>query len=410
MDVGELYNPKRLFTGIFIPESMVRLPNSTLCPGSKLLFGRLSWHVSDDGECFPSRDTLADEIGVSVSSVKDYLRELEDQGFIIRVRTGPRANSYDFPWHPVLEASLKKKRRTPECPSSTAPPQGVTDTRLSNDGHPSVFPSSYIREDLREVEPSVVSHTPITEKSLKWVSQRFRNAGKKLAASEQREMMEWLGEVPNCEEDVEASLAKFFLDDYWRQKGFPPSAYRGQFEKYLDLAREESPAAEDPAQAKGPVGPKTPDTAPPSPAARQDAPVAQIDYVARWNELVPAKPCAGWSPSREPGLALALSGFAKDVEFSSRFDEICGLARDAIANNELAPRFMDFRWLLRKDKETGAWNWWRLLTTMRDMAQKSVSRAGYGHDPKKASADADSAMVKLRERFRKQREEEDEED
>lgn len=205
MQVGELYNPKRIFTGIFIPESMVRLPNSVLSPGAKLLFGRLSWHASDEGDCFPSRDKLAEEIGVSLGSVKEYLRELETQGFIVPVRSGPKANSYDFPWHPILEASLRKSRRLPESPSE----KSLMATRPPLDGYPGVFPSSYITEVLTEV-----SNTSISEKQPPGttpedvIRARRSGKGKPFGPGERKRIEEeWTPEISAM--TVEEALAHF---------------------------------------------------------------------------------------------------------------------------------------------------------------------------------------------------------
>ena len=148
MKVGDSYNPKGLFTGIFIPESMVRLPNNILSLGAKVCFGRLCWHINDREECFPDRAVLAAEIGVSVSSVRDYLKELEERGFIKRVRTGPNANDYDFSWHECLESSIKRTRKDGQ--PSVHQKNLQMDTPLREDGQPSVKKSSAY--NLKEIE------------------------------------------------------------------------------------------------------------------------------------------------------------------------------------------------------------------------------------------------------------------
>ncbi len=169
MQSGESYNPKGLFTGVFIPESMARLPHSVLSAGAKLLFGRLCWHVSDKGECFPSRVTLAEEIGVSEFSARDYLKELEDQSFIRRVRNGPHTNDYEFTWNDVLEGSLRKKDRQysvdqgakKDRHSAVDQPEKI-DTPLSEDRHSAVGAYKVVRESLREVEANPL---PLPEKT-----------------------------------------------------------------------------------------------------------------------------------------------------------------------------------------------------------------------------------------------------
>ena len=46
--------------------------------------------------CFPSRETLANDMGVSVRYISDLLKVLEEQGFIRRTRRGwNRSNTYE---------------------------------------------------------------------------------------------------------------------------------------------------------------------------------------------------------------------------------------------------------------------------------------------------------------------------
>jgi len=60
--VGQPFNPFRLFTGIFIPESLVR--SNLVSPGAKMAYGRLARYAGQDGRCFPAVETLGQEIGV----------------------------------------------------------------------------------------------------------------------------------------------------------------------------------------------------------------------------------------------------------------------------------------------------------------------------------------------------------
>lgn len=166
MKVGEQYNPWKLFTGIFIPESIVRLSHEILSPGAKLLFGRLCWHAGKNGECFPSHVTLAEEIGVAERTIRDYLKELEDGGFVIRIRAG-NYHMYGFIWHQSLEDSLrvteKEHRHDPagaakneENDESTGASTGTIPPKHRHD--PAVAYKD-VREELREVRE--LKQTPI---------------------------------------------------------------------------------------------------------------------------------------------------------------------------------------------------------------------------------------------------------
>jgi hypothetical protein len=126
MHVGQPFNPFRLFNGIFIPEGLV--PAKCVSPGAKLAYGRLVRYAGQDGECYPAVPTLAAEIGVSVRQTQYYLSELEREQLVRRVirisESGQTSNAYEFLWHPLLEAGVK--RTAPEGVKKIAP-EGVQD-------------------------------------------------------------------------------------------------------------------------------------------------------------------------------------------------------------------------------------------------------------------------------------------
>jgi hypothetical protein len=66
--IGRPFNPYRLFTGIFIPDGMVR--STIISAGAKLTYGRLLRYAGQDGKCYPAVETLAAEIGVSDRQVQ----------------------------------------------------------------------------------------------------------------------------------------------------------------------------------------------------------------------------------------------------------------------------------------------------------------------------------------------------
>ena len=49
LQIGQPFNPFKLFTGIFIPEALVRAKG--VSPGAKLTYGRLSRYAGQDGSC-----------------------------------------------------------------------------------------------------------------------------------------------------------------------------------------------------------------------------------------------------------------------------------------------------------------------------------------------------------------------
>ena len=103
--VGQPFNPYRLFTGIFIPEALVR--SKLVSPGGKMAYGRLARYAGQDGRCFPAVSNLALEIGIGERQAQKYLAELEKAKLIRRrTRFSDRAqasNSFEFLWHPLFQ-------------------------------------------------------------------------------------------------------------------------------------------------------------------------------------------------------------------------------------------------------------------------------------------------------------------
>jgi hypothetical protein len=103
--VGQPFNPYRLFTGIFIPEALVR--SKVVSVGAKMAWGRLARYAGQDGRCFPAVSNLALEIGIGQRQAQKYLAELEKAKLIRRrTRFSDRAqasNSFEFLWHPLFQ-------------------------------------------------------------------------------------------------------------------------------------------------------------------------------------------------------------------------------------------------------------------------------------------------------------------
>ncbi len=94
---GDVFNPYKRFTGILIPESLVRGPE--ISPGAKLCYGRLARYAGQDGKCFPAVQTLAAEIGVTERQGQNYLKELESRHLIRRDFKPGKSSDFVFLWH-----------------------------------------------------------------------------------------------------------------------------------------------------------------------------------------------------------------------------------------------------------------------------------------------------------------------
>jgi hypothetical protein len=74
-EVGQPFNPFRVFTEILIREALVR--SGHVSPGARLANGRLERYAGKVGRCFSAVSSLAREMGVSERHSQEYLGELE---------------------------------------------------------------------------------------------------------------------------------------------------------------------------------------------------------------------------------------------------------------------------------------------------------------------------------------------
>ncbi len=107
MNIGDLFNPKGIFVGSFIPDAISKLTSIT--PTDKLVYGRLMRYAGDDGQCYPKQSEIATECGVSLSAVTKSIANLLDAKLLIVIaptgieRIKHFRNKYFFAWHEVFE-------------------------------------------------------------------------------------------------------------------------------------------------------------------------------------------------------------------------------------------------------------------------------------------------------------------
>jgi len=83
---GKYYNPHKQFIGSIVPNWLMK--RTDVSQGAKLCFGRLAQFAGKHDFAFPGHQRLAVELGVSVATVKSYLRELAIKGLIESQRMG----------------------------------------------------------------------------------------------------------------------------------------------------------------------------------------------------------------------------------------------------------------------------------------------------------------------------------
>lgn len=81
------------------------LQNSKISIGAKITYAMMLKYAWDDDHCYPGQEKLAADIGTTDRSVRRYLKELEEAGFVdIRQRGLGKVNIYN------LNLRVKKQR------------------------------------------------------------------------------------------------------------------------------------------------------------------------------------------------------------------------------------------------------------------------------------------------------------
>lgn len=110
-------------------------------PLRKLVLIKLADNASDQGECWPSYQHIADQCEIDRSTVRKHIKHLESQGLLrIENREGPKGNSTNL-YYLTLRNPVGQNS-TPVGPESTGvgpqptPPVGPESTRTSHSFEP----------------------------------------------------------------------------------------------------------------------------------------------------------------------------------------------------------------------------------------------------------------------------------
>jgi hypothetical protein len=158
-------------------------------------------------------------------------------------------------------------------------------------------------------------------------------------------------------------------------------------------------AVDKPARAARPAAPDRrspalPHTTPPSssnPSERVVAPAAGRDFAAEWDAAIPARPSLYDAGLDGDG---SYKKCAADPEFCKQYAKVLEQARLAIGDDGSGASWITFDWILKRDKESGQWNW------------RKVLKGSYA--PRKASAAQaaeDDPFTRIRMKMKKAKEE-----
>lgn len=127
------------------------LKEGSITPQAKTLYALLRMYAWQSGGCYPGQQTLAEQMGVSDRSVRDYLRELEEALLIHTERRGSTSNRYV-----LLALGLWAKRRRDRNPAS-----GRVDRNPASDQTGTLLPTKKTQEKKTQKERGSAPARPI---------------------------------------------------------------------------------------------------------------------------------------------------------------------------------------------------------------------------------------------------------
>lgn len=110
-------NPYKMFVGSFLPNWLRKRKEISMV--AKVVYARLAQYAGEDGCCYPKQETIVDEVGSSIASVKRAIKELVIYKLIeIEKRGLTKANVYYFLHHEWMDMSIDTSRSINLIPST----------------------------------------------------------------------------------------------------------------------------------------------------------------------------------------------------------------------------------------------------------------------------------------------------
>ncbi len=177
-------------------------------PLRKLVLIKLADNASDQGECWPSYQHIADQCEIDRSTVRKHIKQLEAQGLLrIENRDGPKGNSTNLYF---LTFGGVGRNSTPVGPEST----GVGPQPTGGVG-PESTRTSHSSEPVNEPKPMVTPDTDLLEGFEQFWKLYPKKKGRKDAAKA------WAKLKPNVElhQTLITALCSHCISEDWTKDG-----------------------------------------------------------------------------------------------------------------------------------------------------------------------------------------------
>lgn len=369
MTVGETFDPRGIFRGIYIPDSIAALPCSRVSMGAKVCYAKLCYW-SEDGVADVNAEHIASGIGVTDRQVRDYIRELVGFGLVRKIQNGGRqSNWYEFLWTEDLEKSLRRGASPAALDRNTSSARNDCSDRNTSsalDRNTSSGQDSVL--NLKDLEVSLEVTTPHSdnpppeavtfEEFLKaW---RWRGRFPAPNSKDRRIAEEKWRKVTISDPDLERAMRSYRASSFGSEKKYPVLPFASNPKAWL-------PDNDDaPAPAPHPRTTVAVVPAPPAPiGVRITVPLGKgglPEPVLTWNRTTGDSLTANLLT---PEDLKALDGAWQDAEFRDNFPFISEKAA-AIRNASQENLWLTFMWLFTVKKGSRNPGWFKILRTEYD--------------------------------------------
>lgn len=159
-EVGEPFNPYKMFVGSFIPQWLECRPE--ISPGAKLVYARMCRYSGKNGKCNPRQGVLAKTIGLGERQARTYIKELEEYFLIGSERLGlGKSNVYKFLSHEWMFAD-PERQDTADQERNDASDQEQQDA-ADPDGKDTADPTLSLKESSKRINRRESATAPFPE-------------------------------------------------------------------------------------------------------------------------------------------------------------------------------------------------------------------------------------------------------
>ena len=373
-ETGKRINPRAIFSRVWIPPSV--FDSTDLSPTAKLCFGRLASMCGEKDYCWPSQETLAEELKVTSRSVRECLSQLEDSGFIETEQVGLRkTNRYWIKWPQVLEDDLTdpdrkktsgqdRKKTSGQDRKETSAPSVISSGELVQGNNTSLPSTENQPQQNLNLEDDVLT---FVQNAYSRENRRAKLDNLRARANNHTCELICRAEKEHGAAAFRGALLTYLANDNEKvvSARWPIMWFLTKIDWYLPHDGPVARPAPVPASAGPSEDVQRPTTIATTPAASNPILPDEADV---WNEIVTAGvKVTDFNWDMEEGRDLRRC--REQVKFTAAtWRTICERAQKAIENE---CGWVTFRWLLKNDN-----NWWKTLQGEYDNYKPKTKKLG----------------------------------